>query len=253
MNEYDLFSACYDRFTEDVDYPARSRHLLSLFERFDRRPRILLDLACGTGGFSYELAAAGIDVIGVDRSEGMLAAARAKQPPNSQNPLFLMQSAEELDLYGTVDGAICMLDSLNHITDSATLSRVFGRVSLFLEQDRLFIFDLNTRYKHEQVLGDNVFVRETSDAFCVWQNEKAGDGLVNLYLDFFLQTPDGTYERFSEDITERAYPREQIELLLRQNGFQTVAVFDDLSDQPPGAQCERMTYIVRKVSHGKVD
>lgn len=246
MASYDEFSVCYDGLTEDVDYAGRTERLLTLFARYDRKPTLLLDLACGTGGFSFELAKAGMEVIGVDRSEGMLAAAKAKQEPDSHNPLFLNQSAEELELFGTVDGAISMLDSLSHITDYDDFCRAIARVSLFLERERLFIFDVNTLYKHETVLGNQTFVRESEDAFCVWQNDYRGDGLVDLYLDFFLEQPDGGYERFSEEFSERAYSREAIDRALTAAGLETVAVLDDQTDAPPTDTTERMTYVVRK-------
>lgn len=246
MAIYDDFSVCYDRFTEDVDYLSRTKRLLELFERYDRKPTLLLDLACGTGGFSFELANAGVEVIGVDRSAGMLAAAKSKQQPETQNPLFLNQSAEELELYGTVDGAVCMLDSLNHITDYDIFCKAIERVSLFLEKDRLFIFDVNTPYKHEVVLGDNIFVRETDDAFCIWQNEYQGDGLVDIYLDFFIKRTDGLYDRFCESFSEQAYSEKQLEKALTAAGLKIVAVLDDLTDNAPSNNTERIIYVVRK-------
>lgn len=246
MASYDDFSVCYDGLTEDVDYAGRTLRLLELFKRYDRKPTLLLDLACGTGGFSFELAKAGMEVIGVDQSEGMLAAAKEKTAPDSHNPLFLHQSAEELELFGTVDGAISMLDSLNHITDYADFCRAIARVSLFLEPERLFIFDVNTLYKHEHVLGDQTFVRENEQALCVWQNDYRGEGLVDLYLDFFLEQPDGSYQRVSEEFSERAYSLEAIAEALAAAGLETVAMLDDLTDAPPTDTTERITYIVRK-------
>ena len=60
MSNYDRFAEVYDRLMEDVDYKTRTDYLLSLFEKHDRRPALLLDLACGTGGFSNEFAKRGI-------------------------------------------------------------------------------------------------------------------------------------------------------------------------------------------------
>ena len=76
MSMYNEFSRYYDYLTGDVDYKKRTKYLLRLFEKFDRKPSLLLDLACGTGGFSVQFSKAGIDVIGVDISEGMLRDAR---------------------------------------------------------------------------------------------------------------------------------------------------------------------------------
>ncbi len=246
MADYDAFSKCYDRFTEDVDYSTRTKRILELFEKYDRRPTLLLDLACGTGNFSFPLAKAGIDVIGVDCSEGMLAAAMSKLEQGATNPLFLNQYAEELELYGTVDGAICMLDSLNHITEYENFSKAIERVSLFLEKDRLFIFDMNTPYKHKEVLGDNVFVREDETAFCVWQNEYVGENTVDIYLDFFVENKNGSYERLMENFSEVAYTKEQIESAINNAGLELVETLDDMTDFEPCEKTERITYIVRK-------
>ncbi len=246
MTDYDDFSALYDSFTDDVDYEGRTKKILELFNQYDRKPTLILDLACGTGGFSFPFAKAGVEVIGVDRSEGMLSKATAKKHAGSENPIFLMQSAEELELYGTVDGAICMLDSLNHITDYESFCTAIGRVSLFLEKDRLFIFDLNTPYKHKEILGDNCFVKENENAFCVWQNNYREKGIVDIYLDFFAEDNDGKYLRFSEDFSERAYTEEEVLVALQKNSLEPVAVMDDLSGNPPTEKSERITYIVRK-------
>lgn len=246
MADYDAFSKCYDRFTGDVEYTARANRLLELFNRYDKKPSLLLDLACGTGNFSFLMAENGIDVIGVDCSEGMLAAAIAKLPEGATNPLFLNQYAEELELYGTVDGAISMLDSLNHITEYENLVKALQRVSLFLEKGRLFIFDLNTPYKHKAVLGNNTFVREDEKAFCVWQNEYAGENTVDIYLDFFIENPNGSYERLSETFSEVAYTAKQVQTALNKAGLELVDFFDDLTDQKPTEKTERITYIVRK-------
>lgn len=246
MADYDAFSRCYDQFTEDVDYAFRVGRILELFEKYDKKPTLLLDLACGTGNFSFPLAQKGVDVIGVDCSEGMLAAAMAKLPEGATNPLFLNQYAEELELYGTVDGAICMLDSLNHITEYENFKKAVENVSLFLEKDRLFIFDMNTPYKHKVVLGDNVFVREDETAFCVWQNEYAGDNTVDIFLDFFVENENGSYERLSESFSEVAYSSEQILTVLEGAGLELVATLDDMTDLVPSKTTERITYIVRK-------
>ena len=209
---------------------------------------MLLDLACGTGGFSCEFAKQNISVIGVDRSVGMLNVARQKSAENAQDVLFLNQSAEQLDLYGTVDGAVCLLDSVNHITDYDVLERAFSRVSLFLEDNRLFVFDVNTVYKHKNVLSCNSFVKEAASVFCVWQNgECEKDGTVEINLDFFSETEDGTYERFSEEFSERAYTIDELKKALQNAGLETVAVLSDMSFSEPKQTDERIIFVTRRV------
>ena len=210
-------------------------------------PTLMLDLACGTGEFSNRFANKGVSVIGVDISYDMLSIAREKSAEQGNDILYLCQDAAELDLYGTVDGAICCLDSLNHITDYERFCNAIARVSLFLEQDRLFIFDLNTIYKHRCVLGNNTFVIDTDDVYCVWQNEyKEKDNIVDINLDFFI--PDGdVYYRLGESFCERAYDDVQIKNALQKAGLKIEAVYEELTQNAPNATTQRIVYVTRKV------
>ncbi len=242
---YNEFAYSYDSLMQNVDYHAYTKYLCSLFKKYDRMPTLMLDLACGTGKFSIAFAKRGISVIGVDISSDMLSVAREKSAECGADVLYLCQNATELDLYGTVDGAICCLDSLNHITDYKDFCMVLARVSLFLEKDRLFIFDLNTPYKHSQILGDNTFVIESDDAYCVWQNEYKGDNLVEINLDIFTHNGD-TYCRAEESFCERAYNRGQIEKACEAAGLKIEAVYDELTENKPNEASQRLIYITRK-------
>ncbi len=247
MVGYGCFSNYYDILTDDVDYKGRADYLYGLFKSFGAVPTLMLDLACGTGNFSLLFAEKGIDVVGVDPSEDMLSVAREKAAKQKENILFLCQAGEELDLYGTVDGAVCCLDSINHITDVDKLKRLFSRVSLFLEKDKLFIFDVNTVYKHEHILADNTFVREDDGLFFVWQNsfDKSSNS-TEIYLDFFIEQ-DGVYVRESEDFCERAYSDAELKCMLAEAGLKVEAVYGDMTTSPPNEDSERNIYVVRKV------
>ena len=244
---YNEFAYSYDALMTDVDYKKRTDYICSLFETFDRMPTLMLDLACGTGEFSNRFANKGVSVIGVDISYDMLSIAREKSAEQGNDILYLCQDAAELDLYGTVDGAICCLDSLNHITDYERFCNAIARVSLFLEQDRLFVFDLNTIYKHRCVLGNNTFVIDTDDVYCVWQNEyKEKDNIVDINLDFFI--PDGdVYYRLGESFCERAYDDVQIKNALQKAGLKIEAVYEELTQNAPNATTQRIVYVTRKV------
>lgn len=248
MSDYACFAEVYDRLMDDVDYKKRSDYLLSLFEKHDKCPTLLLDLACGTGGFSNELALRNIEVIGVDMSEEMLAVARENSAQKGTEVLFLCQKAEELDLYGTVDGAICCLDSLNHITDYKAFCTAIERVTLFLETGRLFIFDVNTVFKHKNILADNTFIIDRDDIYCVWQNETDENAiLTDIFLDFFISDGDGCYRRSGEEFSERAYTDDELRRAINAAGLETVAVYADMSDTPPESDTDRVIYVTKKI------
>jgi SAM-dependent methyltransferase len=191
------------------------------------------------------LAQRGYDMIGVDNSEDMLSLARMK--PQGEDVLWLCQEGGELDLYGDIDCAVCTLDSVNHILDFDELVRVFKRVSLFMNRGGRFVFDVNTVYKHREILGDNCFVWEDDGVFCAWQNEyDEGTNTVNMQLDFFIEHPDG-YDRETQYVTERAYTRGQILEALRVSGFELVAEYDDMTFNAPDEESERVFYVAKNV------
>ncbi len=248
MESYSQFANVYDCLMSDVDYKKRTSYLLRLFKKHGKIPTLLLDLACGTGGFSNEMASRGIEVIGADMSEEMLSVAREKSEEQGLDVLYLCQKADELDLYGTVDGAVCCMDSINHIVSLKNLEKAFCKVSLFLEEDSLFIFDVNTVYKHKEVLANNTFVIEQDNVFCVWQNEFDEKNLTtDISLDFFVEDKESeTYERFCEDFSERAYTDEELISLLEKSGFSLEAIYGDLTEETPTDTCERKIFVAKK-------
>lgn len=244
MSGYGDFAGVYDRFNKDVNYEARADYLLELFAGCKKRPSLLLDLACGTGDLTLELRRRGIEVIGVDGSPDMLAQARGKDA--SGEILWLCQDADQLDLYGTVDGAVCTMDSVNHITDSEVLLEGFRRVSLFLEQGGLFLFDVNTEYKHRVVLGDNTFVLEDGEIYLVWQNSFFdAERLTRMELDLFRRQGE-VYRRTKEEIWERYYTDFELKGIIEKSGFTLLGVYGDLTTQPPSPTEERVVYVLQK-------
>ncbi len=242
MSGYRDFSEFYDQFMTDVDYAAYAAYLISLFEKHGTRPQTVLDLACGSGSLSAELQKLGVDPIGVDASEGMLARAAEKLP----NELLLCQDMRDLDLYGTVDGAVCTLDSLNHLSGTDDLAQVFRRMRLFVEPGGLFIFDMNTPYKHREVLADRAFVMEEDGVVCTWRTRYVPRGQrVDMLLDFFVEEQDGRYERYQDTVSERAYSLRTVTRLLSETGWDTVAVYEEATTQEPAPDCKRWVFVAR--------
>lgn len=241
---YDVFAQFYDSLTVNIDYKERARYISGIMEKYKPGCSLVVDLACGTGSLSVELAALGYDMIGVDSSPDMLSCAREKS--GNFSILYLCQSMQKLDLYGTVDAVVCALDSVNHITDENVLAQAFSRVSLFLEQDGVFIFDANTLYKHETVLGDNAYIYDTDDVFCAWQNKYLGGGKTEISLDFFIPDENESYSRAQECFMEKAYSHAQLEKMLADCGMKICEEFDDYTPDAPGDKTQRIVYVCRK-------
>lgn len=241
---YDFgFAKIYDKFTDASDVRARADFITEALRRYGVAEGILLDLACGTGRLSEAFILAGYDVISVDYSSEMLQAARERLLKYGAKALMLQQDMRELDLFGTVRAAVCSMDGVNHLLTPEDVRRVFGKVSLFTEPGGVFIFDVNTVYKHRQVLADNTFVYEDDTDFLVWQNEYcAEDDTVQMLLDTFSVRQDGAYVRYSDEITERAYELDDIEEMLKGAGFSEVYRFADRSFEAPQKDEERVYF-----------
>ena len=246
---YETFSFYYDALTENVDYPARAAYLDGLVQKYLRSGgKVMLDLACGTGTLTEEMAKRGYDMIGVDYTEGMLGQAMEKKIEQQLPIQYVCQDMRELELYSTVDATICTLDSLNHLPGFEDVETVFRKVWEFTEPGGVFLFDMNTLYKHRELLGSQVYVYETDEVYCVWENALCEDDCtVEITLDLFqLCCEDGRYRRTQEQITERAYVPEQVTASLEKIGFHVLGVYHADTEEPLRPDSERMIVIARK-------
>ncbi|MBQ9959756.1 MAG: class I SAM-dependent methyltransferase [Oscillospiraceae bacterium] len=240
---YGALASFYDTFTGNVDYGRRADFLAEKLMLFGRRDTVL-DAGCGTGTLARLLLQRGFDVIGVDNSPEMLSVAREAD----SEMLLLCQDLTELDLYGTVQGAVCMQDTLNHLPDIAAFKRAVGRISLFMEPGAVFAFDLNSEYKHRQVLADNCFVYESDSAMCVWQNElEQRSGTVHLTVDVFSENEDGSYYRDTDAFSEILISAQTVLETLQECGLSLVEQLDGESYGPLCDTTERILYITRKL------
>lgn len=252
MSAYDVLGRYYDVLMRDVDYDARAAYLLALAARLGlSQPGTALDLACGTGSLTLELARRVPEVVAADASEAMLSQAYAKTASlPAGRVLLLKQEMTALDLYGTVDLAVCTLDGVNHLLTPEDVRRAFSRVALFLEPGGLFLFDVNTPWKFKNVLKNEVFVYDIDEVYCVWQNafdEKSG--LCRFDLTFF--EPDGeTYRREDESFAERAYEKDELCGLIKEAGLAPIGCFADLSFEAPGGTEPRAVFAARKEQNG---
>ena len=246
MSGYAALAEFYDRLMGETDYESRASYLLQVMEHHGlSQPEMLLDLACGSGNLTVILSEMGIDMIGVDGSGDMLAKAQMK-PQTFENPiLYLQQDMRELDLYGTVNGAVCGLDGLNHLLSTADIKKVLQRLRLFIEPGGLFVFDANTVYKHREVLANNAFVFEEEDFMCVWQNRLLPRTCeVDMQLDFFVDNGEG-YDRYTDEVRERAYSVSTWKRMLQECGFDLLAVYGDMTMDPPSEDEERIVLVAQ--------
>lgn len=225
MSAYGPLARWYDTLTADVPYDAFADFYEAEFKKDGGEFKMLLDLCCGTGTLTHIMALRGYDMIAADGSPDMLMEAREKSAGLAAAPLYLCQSAEELDLYGTVDAALCSLDGMDYIPQ-ADLGEVFRRLHLFVRPGGLFIFDVRTPESFRALDGE-VFVDETEDVLCLWRAEfDSGANEMRYGMDIFSRE-GALWSRDGEEHIEYAHSPEMLGTLLEKAGFGEISFRPD--------------------------
>ena len=241
---YGIFASYYDLLTGNVDYSKYAKRIDDIVMSNNGKRGELVDLACGTASLSFELERLGYKVTGMDLSCDMLSYAAQKKYANGYKTVLVQQDIAAFSLPKKADVFVCSLDALNHLDCLEIVKMTFRNVARYLNKNGLFIFDMNTVYKHKHVLSDNVFVHDTEEVFLTWQNEYNDiDRSVLITLDFFVPDDDENYQRYSESFKEIAYDTDKVISALDEAGLEVKAMFDDLTLDPPKEDTQRILYV----------
>lgn len=254
-SQYVFLPRFYDRLNTEVDY---NRWAADIKNTLDKNgvpeTGIVLDLACGTGSISIELAKAGYDVIGIDISPEMLDCAREKAyGQNIPSILWLCQDMREFELYGTVSAIVCCLDSLNYILKQDELKHIFSLIWNYLDYNGILIFDVNTPYRFREILAKSDFIFEDDGVYCGWQNyydEK--NGICDFDLSIFSMNAKGTYTRADEHQRERCWSLKTLKNAITSAGLEILSITDTLCGSSLSENAERWHFICKKPDVNKV-
>ncbi len=178
---------------------------------------LVLELGCGTGRLTRLLAEAGYDMIGVDNSEEMLAVAREAEDERDVRGdiLYLLQDMRSFELYGTVRAVVSVCDSMNYLLKEEEMLAVFRLVNNYLDPGGLFIFDLNTAYKYQELLGETTISENREEGSFIWENYYDEESGINEYgLTLFIREEGELFRRYEETHYQRAYPLDTVRRLL---------------------------------------
>lgn len=250
----DIYSALapfYDAFNRDLDYAAWADFIEDNFRLYrDAGVHSVLDLGCGTGSMLLELASRGYDMTGVDGSDEMLNVARDRLEAAglTDKVLLLCQDLADFELYGTVDAIVCCLDTVNHLTDPDELDRCFHWVHNYLEPNGIFLFDVNTPYKFENIYDCNDYILEDEGVVCNWRNYFDDETeICHFDISLFTEDEDGRYTRTDVSQEERKYTLAALRRLLKKNGLELLSVSADYNHARPTRTTERYYIAARAV------
>lgn len=245
---YAALSGVYDMLNDEIDYDKWAHHINYLIKKHEnKKTSLMLDLGCGTGKMTFALRKFGYDMTGIDISPEMLSEAYSICAREGiDDVLFLCQDMTEFELYGTVDAVVCCLDGINHLTGSGDITKCFSLVHNYLVPNGIFIFDVNTPYKFDNVYGKNDYILENDGVLFAWQNDyDRKKRICSFYMSVFTERKDGTWKREDAIQCERCYSLAGIKRVLFKTGFELISVTKGYSDDKISDDCDRWCICAR--------
>lgn len=245
MDIYNKFAKVYDELMNDFNYEEWFSYIEDVFKMHNKTPRKILEMACGTGSLSYYFAENMYKLTAFDLSEEMLSKADDKLK-KYKNVKMLKQNMIDFKFNEKFEAIISICDSINYILEKKDLIDTFKNVYNHLEDGGIFIFDINSFYKLEKILGNNIFIEDREDIFYSWENYfHEESNICDFYLTFFIGDGEN-YKRFNENHRERAYKIEEIIEVLKIAGFENNYIYDCFTFNKPNKETQRVNFVAIK-------
>lgn len=245
---YKNLASVYDKLMEDIPYEAWGDFIEEIIE--SKRPgcKKILDLGSGTGRISSLLSQKGYMVTNLDLSAEMLEEAKKLYAQKGLSGEFIQMDMKDLDYSSQFECLLSTFDTLNYFTDPKELENLFRAAFLALDQDGLFIFDMNTLNKFEKILGQEIYTYNTDEIVYIWENNyNSNKERIEIDISFFIKEANDSYRRFNEYHVQKYYPPQEIEALLRKAGFKEVKIYEDWQVENLDSQNIRNFFMAAKV------
>lgn len=274
MDAYTDFASVYDTFMDETPYQEWADFIEELIHEYgvsvpyknkkvqvesgadsqellNTEKNLVVDIGCGTGTLTEMLAAKGYDMIGIDLSQEMLQIAIDKKETNQSDVLYLCQDMRELDLYSTAGTIISVCDSVNYLLEKEELVETFRLVNNYLYPGGVFIFDFNTQYKYEEVIGDTTIAENREDCSFIWENYYHEEEQINEYdLTVFVKEQNGLYRKFEENHYQRGYTLAEMIRMIERAGLCLMKAIDADTHEEPTLESERIYIVAREQGKG---
>jgi SAM-dependent methyltransferase len=236
---YTALAAVYDEVVVDRCHERWARFLHELWGHDGDGVRTVLDVCCGTGLMTAELAALGYEVVGVDASQAMLDRARRLLGPGA---VLVRDTLPALTVGGTFDAAVSTLDGFNHLDPDAfraTLAALGARI----RPGGWLVFDVHTDAMMRLMAANPLLEGEREGhRYALASAVDAGARTCDTRIRV---TGEGG-ARFTERHRQWFFPDDEIRAALAAAGFARVTVTDEYAHRPVDASSLRATWIARR-------
>lgn len=246
---YHHFAYVYDELMLDAPYHEWVQYVKKSIKTHKPNATQLIDIGCGTGEITIRLAKEGFRLTGVDLSEDMLAVAAEKAMTQGLTIPWFQQDMSQLEGFSSFDVAFIFCDSLNYLATKEQVRKTFERIHSLLVDDGLFLFDVHSLYKMEEVFGNHLFGSNDEECSFLWQCQKGEVPYsVEHDLTFFVYDEEiKAYDRFDEWHQQRTFPIEDYKSMLREVGFEVCEVLGDF-EHPAQREHERIIFMAKKAN-----
>lgn len=232
------YSAAYDALYVDKDYRAECDIIEQRFLGANKPVRTILDLGCGTGRHSVELAQRGYELVGIDLSEAMLDRARRRAASEGANATFLLGDVRHVELGRRFDAVLSMFAVIGYQTDTTDLRATFDNVRRHLEPGGVFVFDVwyapavlavgpSTRVKVVPTEGGEIERRAVGTLGPV-------ERVCSVRYELTRRRADGSSSTTYETHRMRYFDERELDALLAKSGLalRSVSAFPDVEHEP---------------------
>ena len=247
--QYSELAKAYDNLMYDVPYKEWAQYILRLIEKYggvEKAPVEILECACGTGNITLELLRAGLEVVGVDIEHEMLNIAAGKLRKNAVSAQLVCADMVEFKLNKPVDAVVCACDGVNYVLTEERLQLFFANTYGNMKEKGIFLFDISSEYKLNEILGDNFYFDDADDQTVFWQNSiDKKRSAITMELVLFIKTGD-CYTRQDERHVQHVWKIQEIVRMLEQAGFSDVKAYGFGTELPSMPEDERIQFVAIK-------
>lgn len=247
---FKLYSQYYDLLYKDKDYVGEADYIVSLIKAHGPQARNLIELGSGTGKHAYLLAEKGFRILGLERSEEMVAIAKKQQ---HEEVSFEVRDITDFELDKRFDVAISLFHVISYLTTNQSLIQTFKNVNQHLNKEGLFIFDVwhSAAVNHQvpekrtkTLKNETIEVVRKADPFIEPEDNKV---TVNYEITI-TNLKDQSREQVIETHPMRHFSRPEIELLAYGTGFEVIHTEEFLSKAKPSNDTWGVCYVLKKIN-----
>jgi len=189
----------------------------------------VLDLCCGIGRHSLELARRRYQVTGVDRTRGYLDKARKQAKEEGLNIEFVQGDMRFFSRPGAFNIAISMFTSFSYFEDPQEDERVVKNVYESLKTGGRFIIQMHGKETLAKIFKERDWNENKDDGVTVLREMKVSQNWSWMENRWIMLKGN---ERIENKLSHRVYAGSEIVALLRDCGFNRVDVYGDLEGNP---------------------